>query len=79
MVDEIVKNAVLSIVQQEMDRESADWSKIEKEASKAIDYINENNIEVDNAIYNFLEDADARKKSPRYAKTQIERVLSAME
>jgi len=35
-------------------------------------------VEVDNRIYHFLEDADARRKSSSYAQYQIDEVLSLM-
>jgi hypothetical protein len=76
MVDTYIRDVVVNIAEQERDRTSVDWSKIEAEALAAISYINENGLEVDNRIYHFLEDADARRKSPLYSQHQIEDVLA---
>lgn len=76
MVDRYIRDIVVSIAEQERDRASVDWSNIELEALAAISYINENSVEVDNRIYHFLEDIDARRKSPLYAQHQIEDVLA---
>ncbi|WP_294277063.1 hypothetical protein [uncultured Sphingomonas sp.] len=76
MINGRIRKAVISIVEQERNRETVDWSKIEADALSAIAYIHENGVEVDNRIYHFLEDADARRKSPSYAQYQIDEVLS---
>lgn len=76
MVDAYIRDVIVNIAEQERNNASVDWSKIESEAFAAISYINENGVEVDNRIYHFLEDADARRKSPLYARHQIEDVLA---
>ena len=79
MIDKRVKDAIFSIVEQERGRSSANWQAIEIEASAAIEYINENNIEVDNLVYHFLEDTDARRKSEVYALHQTTEVLKMLD
>jgi len=79
MVDERVKDAVVSIVEREKNRASTDWKAVEAEASATIAYINENGVEIDNLIYHFLEDADARRKSETYALHQTANVLKMLE
>ena len=79
MLDEKVRDAVLSIIAKEKAGRSADWSAIEAEADTAIAYVIENGIEIDNTINHFLEDADVRRKSEAYALHQTENVLKALE
>ncbi|WP_031298825.1 hypothetical protein [Sphingobium lactosutens] len=79
MIDKRVRDTVLSIVLQEQDRSSADWSRIEADAFSAIKYINENNVVIDNLIYHFLEDVDARRKSEAFALHQTAGVLKMLE
>lgn len=76
MIDERIRNVIVNIIDQELDRYSANWSNIEAEALATISYINDNSVEVDNRIYQFLEDADVRRKSPLYAQRQTDDVLT---
>ena len=64
---------------QESDRSSVDWQAVEAEASAAIAYINENNVDIDNLIYHFFEDTDARRKSDTYAHHQTADVLKILD
>jgi hypothetical protein len=79
VIDERIRDSVRAIVAQEEDRASVDWRAVEAEASATIAYINENKVEIDNLIYHFLEDADARRKSETYALHQTADVLKMLE
>jgi hypothetical protein len=79
MIDGHIRNVINDIIERERDRVTVDWNSIEAQASAAISYINENDIEIDNLIYHFLEDADARRKSETYALHQTADVLRMLE
>ncbi|AXJ96343.1 MULTISPECIES: hypothetical protein [unclassified Sphingomonas] len=78
MIDGRIRAAVIGIVEMKRNRQTVDWDKIEADALSTIGYIHEHGVEVDNRIYHFLEDADARRKSSSYAQYQIDEVLSLM-
>lgn len=78
MIDNRVREAVLSIIAKENPRSSADWAIIEAEADAAIAYVIENGVDIDNTIQHFLEDTDVRRKSEAYALHQTANVIEAM-
>lgn len=63
----------------ERDRDNTDWIGVENYAIGIISYINGMGINVDNIIYNFFEDADAREKSKIYSENQTRKVLDYLK
>ncbi|WP_303713513.1 hypothetical protein [Brevundimonas naejangsanensis] len=68
-MDDAVRSIIIKIIEQES-KEKPKWSACKDLAISAIEIINENNIDVPQVVYQFLDDVDVREKDRKYGNWQ---------
>jgi hypothetical protein len=58
-----------------MEKNGEEWEGIKNKSMEVIKYLNENGLakNINNVLYQFLDDFDVRQKDPTYGRNQIER------